>query len=114
MSLKKIAITATCALSIIACSPDLECSSSDAKDLVKSITDKKMIATVGKEKSKNFTYGIQSIITEKKDDELNFRKCSATMTVYNKEKDKTTSFPISYDLRVTDDGNELIAEVFGL
>ncbi|MFD1007019.1 hypothetical protein [Oceanisphaera ostreae] len=102
-------------LSISGCSQTVpKCGDTETVDLVKEIADSEMVSQLGSEAAKLFTYSVDAIRTTSTNEQTGAHECSADLDVTAKNNNKTSRLPITYTVEITDSGEHLYVNVYGL
>ena len=90
-----------------------DCSSDAAKDLVLDITKEEMEAMWGADAAESIDFGLESIRTQERNEDVDSYRCAATLTMSRPSHGSETA-PIEYTVESTDQSDEIYVEVFGL
>lgn len=98
---------------LISCSPSVpNCGDGDVTKLVIEFADKGMVKQLGAETAKRFSYVVEAIRTTKTNEKTSLLECAAELKATGFDESKL--FPIVYSVEMTDDGERLNVNVFGL
>lgn len=105
-SVVMVSILSGCSQSVPACSD------AEATDLVLEISNNKLVETYGAEYASKIKFGIDAIRTTDTHDKTGANTCAANISMTG--ENGQTSFPITYTVEMTDNGEEFYVNVFGL
>jgi hypothetical protein len=98
---------------LVGCSDSVPmCSDTETTNLVSEIANDKLVETYGKEYASKIKLGIEAIRTTDTNEKTGANTCAADMSMSG--GNGQTSFPITYTVEVTDNGDEFYVNVFGL
>jgi hypothetical protein len=88
------------------------CSDTETTNLVLEIANNKVAEIYGPEAAAKIKLGIEAIRTTDTHDKTGANTCAANMSML--KETGQTSFPITYTVEMTDNGEEFYVNVFGL
>ncbi|MEI6895600.1 MAG: DUF2628 domain-containing protein [Colwellia sp.] len=89
-----------------------ECGSSDATNVVISISEDELIRTLGAEVAESISISVNAIRTTATNEQTGEYECAAQLFIRGPEA--TNDIPITYTIEMTNNGEEFYVNVFGL
>jgi hypothetical protein len=93
-------------------SPVPSCSDEQSIDLVTQIADREMVEQLGEEAEGMFSFILNSIRTTSTNADTGANECAAELAITGPSG--TAPIPITYSVEVTDNGEQIYVNVFGL
>lgn len=113
--IKKVLFTSFLVIFITGCVSSVpKCSSTEAIDLVKEVTNKKMVDQIGVAEAKKLSYSINIIRTTDKNEKTGAFECAAVLEIDIDGTDEVAEVPITYSIENLDNGKEFYIKVWGL
>lgn len=111
----KIACSVLIAAAITGCTkPVPKCNDDESVALVKQIADTEMGNQLGVEAAKIFSYKVNYIRTQNTDKKTGAHECAADLLITASNTGDSNTLPITYTVELTDDGEQVYVNVFGL
>lgn len=110
-----LGLATTALLAISGCSNTVPaCSDTVTVDLVKEIADREMARQFGPNVASLFSYSVEAIRTTWTDEQTGAHECAAQLTMTASNTGQTDEGPITYTVELTDAGDEIFVNVYGL
>lgn len=110
-----LGLSTTALLAIAGCSNTVPaCSDAVTVDLVKEIADREMARQFGPDVASLFSYSVEAIRTTWTDEQTGAHECAAQLTMTASNTGQTDEGPITYTVELTDAGDEIFVNVYGL
>ena len=113
--MKKYLLIPFLAVFIVGCVPSVpKCDDAETKRGVKKIAGDEMVVKMGGEQAALFTYSLSAIKTIHENKTTGALQCTAQLEIQMANSDNSSNVPITYSVDMTDEGEALSINVFGL